>query len=64
MIGLKQQKINALELSFDVGRDVAKVGCDGHAHPFSLKDESDRICGVVGNGERTDRNIADLKRLA
>ncbi len=64
VVGLKQQKINALKLGFYVGRDVTEVGGDGHAYTLSLKHEADGVRRVVGNGERADGDIANLKRLA
>ena len=64
MIGFEQEQVNLFQLGFDVGRDVAEVGCDSHAHALGLEDEADGVCGVMRNGEWADGDVADLERLA
>jgi len=64
VIRLEQQQIEAFELGFDIGRNVAEIGGHGHAYAGGAEDETDRVGGVMGDGEGADGDVADFKRLA
>src|ERR1700678_3657380 len=55
VVGLQQQEVDAFELLFDVGRNVPQIGGQGQAHAFGAEDESDRVGGVMGDGEGAHR---------
>ena len=54
MVGFEQKQVDALELGLDVGRDVAEIRGQGHAHPLGVEDKTNRVSGIVGDGEGAD----------
>src|ERR1017187_304046 len=64
VVGFEQEQVDALELSFDVRRDIAQIGGKAHSNPFGTKDKAHRVGGIVGDGEGAYSNVADFERLA
>ena len=64
VIGFEKKAVGAFEMDFDQFGHVAKVGDEGHLCTIRPESETDRVGGVVGNGEGMDVNIADGKMLA
>jgi hypothetical protein len=64
VIGFEDQAISIAKMDFDEFGHVAEVGDDGQFCAVGAEGESDRVCGVVRNGEGVDVDVADGEALA
>jgi hypothetical protein len=64
VIGFEDEAIGLTEVDPDVIGQVAEIGADSDLGAVSTEGESDRVGGVVRDGEGVDVNIADRKALA
>jgi hypothetical protein len=64
VIGFEDEAIGLAEMDANVIRQVAKIGADGDFGAVGAEGESDRIGGVVRDGERVYINVANGEALA
>jgi hypothetical protein len=64
VIGFENEAIGLAEMDPDVIGQVAEIGADGDFGAVGAEGESDRVGGVVRDGERVDVDIADRETLA
>ena len=64
VIRFEYQQIGAAQMELDGVRDVAQIGHQSYFNPMRAEAETDRIDGVVRNGEAIDFDIANRKRRA
>src|SRR5271165_1052526 len=64
VIGFDHQHMAAAQVMPHAGRHVAEIGADANLDTIARKREADGIDGIMRNGERSYRDVADLKSAA
>jgi len=64
VIGFEDEAIGLAEMDPDVIRQVAEIGADGDFGPIGAEGESDRVGGVVWDGESVNIDVANGEALA
>jgi hypothetical protein len=64
VIGFEDEAIGLAEMDSDVVWKVSEIGADGDFGAVSSECETDRVGGIVGDGEGMDVDVADGEALA
>ena len=64
VIGFEDEAVGLAEMDSDVIGQIAEIGADGDLGAVGAECESDRVGGIVGDGERVDVDVADRETLA
>jgi hypothetical protein len=63
VIGFENEAVGLAEMDSDVIGQIAEIGADCNLGAVGAEGESDRVGGVVGDGERMDVDVADGEAL-